>query len=88
MTRRESLRRSVGDMNTGQLASAPCDRYEHRDRRYDSFLVRVWATDAGRRVEVEHVQSCKRIQFDSLPAAFRWIAERSAHRQAGAPVAR
>lgn len=70
-------------MNTSQPSGAPHDRREHRDRRYCSFLVRIWATRVGQRVEVEHVQSCERLQFDSLTTAFRWIAELSEHGQAG-----
>lgn len=71
-------------MNTSQPQGAPHDRRERGDRRYCSFLVRIWAAGVGRRVEVEHVQSCERLQFDSLTAAFHWITDRSESGQVGA----
>jgi hypothetical protein len=44
------------------------------NRRYDSFLVRCWALDTAEpRIEVEHIQSGRRVHMASLDLAVAWM---------------
>lgn len=53
-------------------------------RRYASFLIRWWQHGTGRqRVTVAHIQSGEQVSPESLPAAFAWIADRTAAADAG-----
>jgi hypothetical protein len=44
-------------------------------KRYASFLIRWWRLGGDQqRVEIEHIQTGERTLFESLRAAFAWIA--------------
>lgn len=44
-------------------------------RRYDSFLIRCWALDGAEpRIEVEHIQSGRRVHLSSLASAVAWMS--------------
>lgn len=43
-------------------------------RRYDSFLIRRWELEGSEpRIEVEHIQSGRRVQVSSLAHAIAWM---------------
>ncbi|MBI2862204.1 MAG: hypothetical protein HYX89_05240 [Chloroflexi bacterium] len=45
-------------------------------RRYSSFIVRRWQlSEAGERIEVEHIQSGRRASFSSLAEAMQWMED-------------
>ena len=44
------------------------------ERRHSSFLLRCWwRRDSCERVEIEHIQTGRREQFNSLTDAVTWI---------------
>lgn len=42
-------------------------------RKYSSFLLRCWVMDDEVRVEIQHMQSGRRMREISLPAAVAWL---------------
>lgn len=43
-------------------------------RQYSSFLIRCWRLDAeARRIKIEHIQSGRHQQVDTLAAALAWM---------------
>jgi hypothetical protein len=42
-------------------------------RRYNSFLLRCWVLNDQMRIEIQHIQSGRRVQQSSLPDVLRWL---------------